>query len=567
MRSIYVLTVCLFYLCTANAKTTTTEISLRFDTDIDQLDPANQMKLKAFLSSFSVDDDLTIIVCGHADKRGTNSYNLDLSKRRAAAVTSVLTGEGFCDIGIVTEAFGEQKPIDGDHSKLSDNRRVDVIIQKHQIESKQELLEILGANNDVVHEIDLSTENVIKSERGTVIGIPSNCFLDVDGLPVENATVSIIEALSYADFLAEGLTTMSDGKMLVSGGMLKIEAFSSTGDTLTLDPTKPIVVSLPTKLQQPGMSLFVSNNGSNWSNTGTKPVNVSVKYPERPVFKGDVSYISTYHAGREPVMPSIRKRPKLPRAVDDSKYELEFQWYEIVGRKKKIEQMLAAKKRDEARYERSMLRYSAKLDKFIADSLAQPEKHIAYQKAMTEWRLENTADSIDYMENVYKPKMREREIRLGQLYSEYDIKLSAWRDSCQKIRNQQLEKAISTGVWDIDLVRSYTFESTNLGWINCDRFYDEPEIAKINLRIDAPENNQVILVFEDLNSMLNCEPQQRGYMSPKIPRRKPAIAIAYSVIDGKIMLDQANYSGQTRIALNPQPVSLNEFREALHVNS
>ena len=144
MRSIYVLTVCLFYLCTANAKTTTSEISLRFDTDIDQLDAANQKKLKEFLSAYPVDADLTIIVRGHADKRGSTSYNLNLSKRRAAAVTSVLTGEGFCDIGIVTEAFGEEKPINGDRQNLTDNRRVDVIIQKHDIESEAELLEILG---------------------------------------------------------------------------------------------------------------------------------------------------------------------------------------------------------------------------------------------------------------------------------------------------------------------------------------------------------------------------------------------------------------------------------------
>ncbi|MDP4588550.1 MAG: hypothetical protein NWS86_10275, partial [Flavobacteriales bacterium] len=98
-------------------------------------------------------------------------------------------------------------------------------------------------------------------------------------------------------------------------------------------------------------------------------------------------------------------------------------------------------------------------------------------------------------------------------------------------------------------------------------FYDEPAIAKMHLKIDAPRENQVILVFDKINSMLPCHEENNGYKSPLIPKKQSAAAIAYSVKNGKIMLDQATFSGQSSIALNPKPVSLNEFREALHVNS
>lgn len=561
------MTVCLFYLCTANAKTTTSEISLRFDTDIDQLDDANQKKLKEFLSAYSVDDDLTIIVRGHADKRGSNAYNLDLSDRRATTVTSLLTGEGFCDIGIVTEAFGEQKPIDGTGQNLADNRRVDVIIKHHEIESEAELLEILGSNNDLQKEINLTEENVIKSERGTIIGLPANCFMNDKGEHVADAILSITEALSYQDFLAEGLATISNGQMLESGGMLKIEALSSTGEKLSLDPNKPITISLPTAFKEPGMTLFVSDSGSDWQNTSTPTIEAPSTFPPRPQFLNFTYPLPVYKASAPPVRPMIRKRPKLPREIDDSKYELKFEWYEIVGRKKKIERMTAAKKKAYQRYDRSMGRYAMKLEKFILDSLAQPEKHIAYQEAVTAWKSKNKADSLEYIENVYKPRMAKREAILSEYYADYDARMVAWRDSCQKIRDAQLAVALSTGEWNIDLLRSYTFQSTNLGWINCDRFYSEPEIAKIQLKIQAPKENQVFLVFENINSMLPCTEETIGYQSPKIPKKQDGMAIAYSVKKGQIMLDQTELTGQSHLVLNPKPVSLNEFREALHFRS
>ncbi|MBI1267149.1 MAG: OmpA family protein [Cryomorphaceae bacterium] len=567
MRSIYVLTVCLFYLCTANAKTTTSEISLRFDTDIDQLDAANQKKLKEFLSTFTVDDDLTIVVRGHADKRGSTSYNLDLSERRASTVTSILTGEGFCDIGIVTEAFGEQKPMNGDRQNLTDNRRVDVVIQKHDIESEAELLEILGSNNDLKKEIDLTQENVVKSNRGTIVGIPANCFLDANGQPVENAIINITEALSYQDFLAEGLTTMSEGKMLESGGMLKIEAFSNTGEALTLDPNNTITISLPTDFKKQGMTLFVSETGADWTDTKTSTVEVSTNYPERPIFPNFRSFVPSFTAAPKPTRPGIRMRPKMPKEVDDSKYEVDFEWYEIFGRKKIIAQNQANKERAYQRYERSMARYHSKLEKFIADSLAQPEKHKAYQEALMAWRTETTTDSLYFMEQIYLPYVKKREIEINLLYTDYETKLSAWRDSCAAIRNAKLAMAMETGIWDIDLINSYTFNSSSLGWINCDRFYAEPALAKIQLHIDAPIDNQVVLVFDKINSLLPCSQQERGYTSPLIPKKQNAVAIAYSVKNGQIMLDQAKFTGQPRLKLKPVPVSLNEFREALHVNS
>ncbi len=73
--------------------------------------------------------DKTIIeVMGHTDSTGSDSYNLGLSKRRAAAVGNHLTGEGVNPIRVLTEGFGEKYPAadNGTAAGRQENRRVEL---------------------------------------------------------------------------------------------------------------------------------------------------------------------------------------------------------------------------------------------------------------------------------------------------------------------------------------------------------------------------------------------------------------------------------------------------------
>ncbi|MDP4588549.1 MAG: hypothetical protein NWS86_10270, partial [Flavobacteriales bacterium] len=139
------------------------------------------------------------------------------------------------------------------------------------------------------------------------------------------------------------------------------------------------------------------------------------------------SFAPSLKTSPKPTLPGIRRRPKLPKEIDDSKYEVEFAWYEIFGRKKKIAQIQAVKERAYLRYDRSMAKYETKLEKYIADSIAQPEKHKAYQEALAAWKTQVTADSLYFNENVYKPFVKKREENLAILYARYDAEMVAWR--------------------------------------------------------------------------------------------------------------------------------------------
>ena len=67
---------------------------------------------------------------GHTDDRGSDEYNLDLSKRRARAVAQWLISNGGVDAGrLETEGYGKTRPIvSGPNVDVSMNRRVEFIL-------------------------------------------------------------------------------------------------------------------------------------------------------------------------------------------------------------------------------------------------------------------------------------------------------------------------------------------------------------------------------------------------------------------------------------------------------
>ena len=73
-----------------------------------------------------------IMAFGHADTSGSDSYNMDLSQRRADAVKSALTEFGVQADTIDTEALGETQPLvpTDDGVREPQNRRVEIVIER-----------------------------------------------------------------------------------------------------------------------------------------------------------------------------------------------------------------------------------------------------------------------------------------------------------------------------------------------------------------------------------------------------------------------------------------------------
>ncbi|MEQ1544569.1 OmpA family protein [Methyloglobulus sp.] len=101
-----------------------------FSTGKSQLKPdgvRNVQKLGDFLIKYP---QTKVSVEGHTDSVGSNSYNQDLSDRRAYSVRSALTDMGISNDRVATHGYGEEFPVASNNNAESRqlNRRVEIIL-------------------------------------------------------------------------------------------------------------------------------------------------------------------------------------------------------------------------------------------------------------------------------------------------------------------------------------------------------------------------------------------------------------------------------------------------------
>ncbi|MDO3378615.1 OmpA family protein [Geoalkalibacter halelectricus] len=71
-----------------------------------------------------------ILIAGHTDSTGSESYNQQLSERRAQSVKSALQGQGVSPMRMTTIGYGESRPIADNSTEFGRqlNRRVEITI-------------------------------------------------------------------------------------------------------------------------------------------------------------------------------------------------------------------------------------------------------------------------------------------------------------------------------------------------------------------------------------------------------------------------------------------------------
>lgn len=74
---------------------------------------------------------VTVIVEGHCDERGTREYNLALGEKRAMAVRNYLIANGVAPNRVQTISYGKERPVilGSDNTSWAQNRRGVLVVQ------------------------------------------------------------------------------------------------------------------------------------------------------------------------------------------------------------------------------------------------------------------------------------------------------------------------------------------------------------------------------------------------------------------------------------------------------
>jgi len=100
-----------------------------FDTDQAELKPGAAPTLDRLAQFLRDNDDARVLIEGYTDSRGTDDYNNDLSRRRAAAVAAALETRGISDNRVNVTGRGETLPVASNETPAGRqrNRRVEIV--------------------------------------------------------------------------------------------------------------------------------------------------------------------------------------------------------------------------------------------------------------------------------------------------------------------------------------------------------------------------------------------------------------------------------------------------------
>ncbi len=105
---------------------------INFDVDKDTIKPNSTKTLSSAVKVLKDFPDVRIEISGHTDADGSRDHNLDLSKRRAAAVKRYLVDAGIAAGRIETRGAGPDEPIadNGTRRGKAENRRIEFKLLK-----------------------------------------------------------------------------------------------------------------------------------------------------------------------------------------------------------------------------------------------------------------------------------------------------------------------------------------------------------------------------------------------------------------------------------------------------
>lgn len=372
--------------------------------------------------------------------------------------------------------------------------------------------------------IDVLKPNVITGPLGTEVLIPENAFVTEDGQPVTGEVeINFSEYLNKSDLILANLPTVSNGRMLETGGVIFLEALSN-GEKLKLAKGKSVLVNFPGGAQE-GMRLFKGKydpSGTlNWVQMSEHPERFTKPQAQRKTAKAGAFPLNTEFGTANAVSMKFQKKPDLN--VQAYIYAMLEQHYNCRGRDQIYVQVYV----DESGRSTKVRTMSGKnaCMRLAVEEIVQT----------IPWDLsEMKGDELYFnLEPDISAPAGDEENMFVSLAGQ---NLTVGSGEIEKIMAEYVER---------DRARNFVknaFTVTELGLINCDRFAAEnsPMVAAtINLnRKELTNNAKVFMVFDDINSVMEASPAGYGeFRFARVPsgRSVTIVAVAYEPKVGPYM--------------------------------
>lgn len=405
--------------------------------------------------------------------------------------------------------------------------------------------------------IDQSRDTLISCENGTMIYFSKGSFIKENGdSPGSQISLSIKECYNYADFIGENLTTTSDGHILETGGMVNITALDSSNIELALAPEKEYIVFFPKKNQTNDMELFYGKRGNDSIIDWTVAINeekeeekaITSSIPENSTIGENVCKL---RLSRHTI--KIGESPVLWQFVNQEGTIFDYFNSTFNPPAEAIEYMCATN---------AEINVKINFDKSgdVADIFFVQRANKTCDSLISKFLYD--LPLID-MSKMGQPWIK-NSYNLG-FRGEYHLNREKYKEKFEKKYVSQKDKVIQ----DIPMaeLNYYVFAATELGWINCDRFWNTPEAKEdFYVNINAENPTTVYLAFSDIKSLLKGTNQSNKSSFSEIPQNKEIKIIGIQYISNQAFLSigKTNSSTNEYTLTNFKPFTLQELEEEIN---
>lgn len=371
--------------------------------------------------------------------------------------------------------------------------------------------------------IDASKDITLKCKGGTKVTLKANSLIGCKtGKAVKGkVTVNITEYYKKSEMVMGKLSTTSNGHLLESGGMLNIEAYMGK-EKLQLKNGSTALIEMPSEKanKKKDMKLFYGELGKNGLNWKLSPIlkDKDKDLQDPPIIDSPRKVIESTN---NEIVDVPQQQAQFPGGMNV--------FYDFLA--KTIRYPVAA--REAAVEGRVIVQFVISKTGAISNievvksvDIDLDKEAIRVIKSMPNWIPAKNGD-INVNTRITLPivfKLTDDLIVNTQTSRTNITTFSKNKKSKQKFEEKLINGASINAKENI--TSNYIFQTTNLGWINCDRFYNYTN--KINFKIkDSNPNINIYVVFKDINSIATAIAYQDMYIVQNVPLNEKVTILAF----------------------------------------
>lgn len=434
-----------------------------------------------------------------------------------------------------------------------------------KIEIKEELTEVVIPKKTAqTYIINSKKDTTLICKEGTKLMIKANSFINSNNIEVHgNLELNVTEFYNLSDILLANLTTTSNGNLLETGGMLHIEVKQNEA-ILKLKESARIEIVFPSKVKKENMQLFSGEWKEGVINWTLEKQNVPIV--ENEVVEEDIEVpfavieqIPVY-PGCENLYNASGKRcmsEAISKFVQRNFNSKIITNLGLRGRQR-INVIFKINKDGEVVNIRTRANYS--------DLEREASRVISLLPKMQPGKQRGKRVMVLYS----LPIIFQVDGTTGKVLNSDNAMLigtNPIQDSVVNINFEESFTSKNNANVSVNDVNNYILRSSNLGWINCDRFVNSSNNIKYLLKINDYRGTIINMVFKSIFGVIPSRKINGEFYFKNVPNGEEIVLVAIKKDHGKLYVDIVETKTQPKpsVEFHFKEVNIEELKRQLKI--